>query len=910
MQFNWVIFNNSPSNLREIAAIKINNHFKINEVFSRTRELWLFRALLIFILLIYLAGHLSILFHGDVYSAGDHIVGFFSNYVVIESLLSDLSFPVWSPYLNHGATDIWAILVFHPLITLWGMLFHWINESLNLGLSMYGVLYLGFMICYFLGVGVACYFIGFEISKRRSVALVCLILALFGPHLYQTIRAMQYNTLFFPFVFLYFIRVFVYHKVTTRNFYGLLLSASLLLSQAFGWIGHILTLFILCLFSISIAYGPAHLRKVVQESFQIIRRSPVGFFVVALICFGLGLSKILFFMRKSEIVFNSYVKISPVRDYIELWVAHFKSIYFIFTKGPYFEDSSTSKFIEAHQTNFINNSDVFDYARSFVDFNPLTLDPFYVGVFLIGLCWIGLSLDRKNIKILFFSLFLLAVLICLCSANTPRFIKYLVALMSPSYKLGTRHINYLMMFATPIVCAVVAVLFNSFLDKFERKVRPSLAQIILAVLLLLLPALIYNYESIRVLYFSALLILFLMQMRWWSSQIKNSKYLQAAIVLVVLADLTPIFLSVQKQIFQPFTSTKLFSQYGLANYPKIFPHAFSFFFGAKPGILNDVIAHPNNNLPYLKAFTGSPGLNAYMNYSNFTDDVLSISENLPKVFRTSTVVVSSSNDFLNKLNLLRAKNFPENAILVEDLDSSIPSLKTEGLIREVLDLRTNPKAWELSARKFDLKRGRPNDSAHVKRGEQDSSQIKSITLPKDFPKYWSSNVFNSDGSLAEVKTDRGGVLSPTFFDAFDKKQFQIGFSNRREIFYVGGGKAAEEHPKSIEIIVPEASWGIKVVKFSFNEATFKLVSKQKEIFVYMDRMHRNWQAFVDGNKAEIISAYGQFKAVYLHPGDHVVQFKYKDNLLLLSLWIFLVFNPVVWVYVVLGLFKGKGEVIT
>ncbi|MBW1990474.1 MAG: hypothetical protein JRI97_13165, partial [Deltaproteobacteria bacterium] len=70
----------------------------------------------------------------------------------------------------------------------------------------------------------------------------------------------------------------------------------------------------------------------------------------------------------------------------------------------------------------------------------------------------------------------------------------------------------------------------------------------------------------------------------------------------------------------------------------------------------------------------------------------------------------------------------------------------------------------------------------------------------------------------------------------------------------------------------------EVVAFSPNRTAISTASNGAWL-VYADSFHPGWKAFVDGARANVHKAYLAFKAVYVPPGEHLVEFVYFDGIL-------------------------------
>ncbi|MGM0365721.1 MAG: YfhO family protein [Actinomycetota bacterium] len=66
-----------------------------------------------------------------------------------------------------------------------------------------------------------------------------------------------------------------------------------------------------------------------------------------------------------------------------------------------------------------------------------------------------------------------------------------------------------------------------------------------------------------------------------------------------------------------------------------------------------------------------------------------------------------------------------------------------------------------------------------------------------------------------------------------------------------------------------------IVDYSNNRVEIEVENEIPAYLVLLDRYDEDWNAYIDGKKAEIFRANYLFRAVYLEPGSHTVEFRYR-----------------------------------
>jgi len=85
---------------------------------------------------------------------------------------------------------------------------------------------------------------------------------------------------------------------------------------------------------------------------------------------------------------------------------------------------------------------------------------------------------------------------------------------------------------------------------------------------------------------------------------------------------------------------------------------------------------------------------------------------------------------------------------------------------------------------------------------------------------------------------------------------------------------------------------LRVLKYDANSIKIRTSFDEPKVLVYNDSFHSRWQAFVNGQKTDIIRANAAFKGVWLPAGENIVNLRYG------SVWLY------VWNYFLLSIFYG------
>jgi hypothetical protein len=97
--------------------------------------------------------------------------------------------------------------------------------------------------------------------------------------------------------------------------------------------------------------------------------------------------------------------------------------------------------------------------------------------------------------------------------------------------------------------------------------------------------------------------------------------------------------------------------------------------------------------------------------------------------------------------------------------------------------------------------------------------------------------------------------------------------------------------------------GIEILKFWLNGMTIRTNFSVPKFLVFNDTYHRGWKCRLDGQAGKIYRANVAFQGTYLPAGQHVVTFRFVDNLwIIYGVWfLFLgMFTALMW-------FLGKGS---
>lgn len=64
---------------------------------------------------------------------------------------------------------------------------------------------------------------------------------------------------------------------------------------------------------------------------------------------------------------------------------------------------------------------------------------------------------------------------------------------------------------------------------------------------------------------------------------------------------------------------------------------------------------------------------------------------------------------------------------------------------------------------------------------------------------------------------------------------------------------------------------------TMNTATVEVDAKSSCLLVFADQYFPGWNAYVDGTKSKVLSAYYAFRAVEISPGKHTIVFRYEPS---------------------------------
>jgi hypothetical protein len=97
-----------------------------------------------------------------------------------------------------------------------------------------------------------------------------------------------------------------------------------------------------------------------------------------------------------------------------------------------------------------------------------------------------------------------------------------------------------------------------------------------------------------------------------------------------------------------------------------------------------------------------------------------------------------------------------------------------------------------------------------------------------------------------------------------------------------------EKPKNILELKKGSYEKISFKKYTPNVIEMETENDSNALLVFSENWYPAWKAYVDGNKTEIIRAYGTLRAVFVPAGKHTVEFKFKSDTALfgeITFWI-------------------------
>lgn len=75
-------------------------------------------------------------------------------------------------------------------------------------------------------------------------------------------------------------------------------------------------------------------------------------------------------------------------------------------------------------------------------------------------------------------------------------------------------------------------------------------------------------------------------------------------------------------------------------------------------------------------------------------------------------------------------------------------------------------------------------------------------------------------------------------------------------------------------VTGETAGRVEITDYSYNRVVIEAENEKEAYLVLLDRYDPDWRAFIDGQRADIVKANYLFRALYLEPGQHVVEFRY------------------------------------
>ena len=130
-------------------------------------------------------------------------------------------------------------------------------------------------------------------------------------------------------------------------------------------------------------------------------------------------------------------------------------------------------------------------------------------------------------------------------------------------------------------------------------------------------------------------------------------------------------------------------------------------------------------------------------------------------------------------------------------------------------------------------------------------------------------IINKDDMLAEHPGQRSNDLSSDFKLIWEEGKWQI-YENTKaypRAFFISDISPAEQNPALQDPITPA-----QLVTYQSNVVEITVDAPSDGYLVLTDTFYPGWKASIDGSIAEILPAFGAFRAVQILKGNHVVRF--------------------------------------
>ena len=70
---------------------------------------------------------------------------------------------------------------------------------------------------------------------------------------------------------------------------------------------------------------------------------------------------------------------------------------------------------------------------------------------------------------------------------------------------------------------------------------------------------------------------------------------------------------------------------------------------------------------------------------------------------------------------------------------------------------------------------------------------------------------------------------------------------------------------------------VKCLEYENNYVKYEVSSDNNSILVFSEIWYPNWNAYLDGNRVEVLKADYSFRAVPVLKGKHIIEMKYESN---------------------------------
>ncbi len=101
---------------------------------------------------------------------------------------------------------------------------------------------------------------------------------------------------------------------------------------------------------------------------------------------------------------------------------------------------------------------------------------------------------------------------------------------------------------------------------------------------------------------------------------------------------------------------------------------------------------------------------------------------------------------------------------------------------------------------------------------------------------------------------------------------------------------------------------VEIVEYCNNLVKLEAENSSPAYLVLLDRYDEDWTAYINGQETEIFKANYLFRAVYIEPGQHTIEFRYRPVWFFISLGIsFFVFIISVLGCIIIYKFYKKGQ---